>query len=159
MVLASSSGMSTASQKLDSTAGWLPNLALGLLCLRLAVPTATLGSEVTYQLLLANKYETSQAQIMSAEVPDIEAQTEEGLGEGFKRLLVEITNIEKNIEALKARADGWITHIVRLTAVFIVQTVVLPLLFLWVMLWLYRALSAPFYSRNLQGRTEHHVPK
>ena len=81
----------------DTLAGWLPNLALGLLCLRLAVPTATLGSEVTYQLLLANKYETSQAQIMSAEVPDIEAQTEEGLGEGFKRLLVEITNIEKKI--------------------------------------------------------------
>src|SRR5687767_13720585 len=52
--------------------GWLPKLALGLLCLRLAVPTAALGSEVTYRLLLASKYEASQAEIESAEVPDVE---------------------------------------------------------------------------------------
>jgi hypothetical protein len=124
--------------------GWLPKLALGLLCLRFAVPTMALGSEVTYQLLLASKYEASQAQIKSADVPDVEVQVGEGLAERVKLWWAQSTDIGKKIEALKARADGWVKHIVMLAAVFLVQTVVLPLLFLWAMLRLYRVLSAPF---------------
>lgn len=139
--------------------GWLARLALGLLCLRLAVPLAAVGSEVTYRLLLAGKYETSQTQIKSAEVPDVEVQAGEGLAERARRWWTQSTDIGKKIEALKAKADGWVEHFVRLAAVFIVQTVVLPLLFLWAMLRLYRILSAPFNSRNLHGRTEDRVPR
>lgn len=139
--------------------GWLPRLALGLLCLRLAVPTITLGSEVTYQLLMASKYESSQAKIKSAEVPDVEVKAGEGLAERAKRWWAQSTDIGKKIETLKARADSWVEHIVWLSAVFIVQTVILPLLFLWAMIRLYHVLSAPFYPRNLHGRTERHVPQ
>ena len=139
--------------------GWLPKLALGLLCLRLAVPTAALGSELTYRILLASKYEASQAQIKNTEVPDDEAQVGGSLAERVKRWLARGTDFGKKIEVLKARAEGWVEHIVRLAAVFIVQTVVLPLLFLWAMLRLYRVLSAPFYARDLRGRAEHHVPQ
>lgn len=139
--------------------GWLPRLALGLLCLRLAVPTIALGSEVTYRLLLAGKYEASQAQIKSAKVSEVEVQAGETLAESFKRWWAQSTNIGNKIEALKATANSWIEHIVRLAAVFIVQIVVLPLLFLWAMLWLYRVLSAPFGARNLHGGTEQHVPQ
>lgn len=139
--------------------GWLPKLALGLLCLRLAVPTAALGSEATYRLLLASKYDASQAQIKSAEVTDVEVQVGEGLAERVKRWWAQSTDIGKKIEALKATADGWVEHIVRLAAVFIVQTVVLPLLFLWAILRLYRVLSAPFDAGNPRGRTRQHVPQ
>jgi len=133
--------------------GWLPRLALGLLCLRLAVPVAALGSEVTYRLLLESKYETSQAQIKSADLADAEAQPGEGLAERVKRWWAQSADIGKKIEALKAKADGWVEHIVRLAAVFIVQTAVLPLLFLWAMLRLYRVLAAPFQARRLDGGT------
>lgn len=133
--------------------GWLPKLALGLLCLRLAVPMAALGSEVTYRLLLESKYETSQAQIKTADVADAEAQSGEGLAERVKRWWTQSADMGKKIEALKARADGWVEHIVRLAAVFIVQTAVLPLLFLWAMLRLYRVLAAPFHARPLHGGT------
>jgi hypothetical protein len=139
--------------------GWLPRLALGLLCLRLAVPTMALGSEVTYRLLLAGKYEDSQAKIKSTEVPEVKVQAGESIAERFKRWWAQNTGIGKKVEALKAKADGWVEHFVRLAAVFIVQTVVLPLLFLWAMLWLYRVLSAPFDSRSLHGRSEQHVQR
>ena len=139
--------------------GWLPRLALGLLCLRLAVPTLALGSEVTYRLLLAGKYEASQSQIKSAEVPEVEVQAGESRAERFKRWWAQSTDIGKKIETLKARTEGWVEHIVRLAAVFMVQTVVLPLVFLWAMLWLYRVLAAPFDARDLRGRTEQHVPQ
>jgi len=139
--------------------GWLARLALGLLCLRLAVPAMALGSELTYRLLLAGKYEASQAQIKSAEVPEVEVQAGESLAERFKRWWAQSTDIGKKIEALKARADHWVDHIVSLSAVFITQTVVLPLLFLWAMLWLYRVISSPFDTRNLHGRTQQHMPE
>jgi hypothetical protein len=139
--------------------GWLPKLALGLLCLRLAVPAVALGSEATYRILLASKYETSQAQIMSVEVPGVEARVGEGFVEKVKRWWAQSADIGKKTEALKARADGWADHIVRLAAVFIVQTLVLPLLFLWAMVRLYRVLSAPFNVRNLGVRTDRHAPQ
>jgi hypothetical protein len=137
--------------------GWLPTLALGLLCLRLAVPTMALGSEVTYRLFLAGQYEASQTQIKNASVPEVEVQAGESITEKVKRWWAESTDIPKKIETLKARVDGWVEHIVRLAAVFIVQTVVLPLLFLWAMLWLYRVLSARFDARNLRDRMEQNV--
>lgn len=115
--------------------GWLPRLAIGLLCLRFAVPVAALGSEATYQVLLKGKYEASQAQLSSAEVPEVSVRAEEGFGDALKRLWTQGTN---KFEALKASTENWVDHIVRLAAVFIVQTVVLPLLFFWLMLRLYR---------------------
>jgi hypothetical protein len=123
-----------------------------LLCLRLAVPVAAVASELTYRMLLAGKYEASQAEIKRAEVPDVgaqvEAQANEGFAERLKRWWAQGTDIGKKIDALKAKADGWVEHMVRLAAVFIVQTVALPLLFLWAMLRLYRILSAPWYAKN-----------
>jgi len=145
--------------KTGAPPGWLPKLALGLLCLRLAVPAAALGSEVIYRLLLASKYEASQAQIKNAEVPNVEVRADESFAERVKRWWAQSTDVGKKIETLKAGADGWVEHIVRLAAVFIVQTVVLPLLFLWAMLRLYHVLCAPYYSRNLGGRTERQVPQ
>jgi hypothetical protein len=128
---------------------WLPKLALALLCLRFAVPIAALGSEAIYRLLLANEYEASQAHITNAEVPDADVRASEGPVDTVKRWLAQSTEFGKNIEALKAKVDGWVRHIVTLAAVFIVQTVVLPLLFLWAMLKLYRVLSAAFLARRL----------
>ncbi|OGA15127.1 MAG: hypothetical protein A3H32_01700 [Betaproteobacteria bacterium RIFCSPLOWO2_02_FULL_63_19] len=132
---------------------WLLRLLLGLLCLRFAVPIAALGGEATYRLFLASSYEASQVQVKSADVPDVDLRADEGLVERFKRWWAQSTDIGKKIAALKERADGWIEHIVRLAALFIVQTIVLPLLFLGAMLWLYRVLSAPFRSSNMHGTT------
>ena len=133
---------------------WLPKLALGLLCLRLAVPVAALGSELTYRLLLANKYETSQAQIKSAELPEVAVKADETLIEKINRWRTQSTDIGKKIEVLQSKVDGWAEHLVRLAAVFIVQIVVLPSLFLWAMLRLYRMLSDPFDYRTVPPRID-----
>jgi hypothetical protein len=120
---------------------WLARLALGLLCLRLAVPVAALGSEATYRLLLAKEYQAHQDQISGVEVPGAGAPASEGIAERLKRLWAQGADAAQKVEALRAKAGAWAEHIVRLAAVFIVQTVVLPLLFLWAMLRLFRALS------------------
>jgi hypothetical protein len=139
--------------------GWLPHLALGLLCLRLAVPVTALGSEVTYRMLLAGEYEASEAHIANAGVPDVDIQADESLAERVKRWWAQSTDIGKKIELLKASADGWVEHIVRLAAVFIVHTIVLPLLFLWAMLRFYRILSGTCHAGCSDGQREHNGPQ
>lgn len=129
---------------------WLPKLALALLFLRLAVPVLALGSEATYQLLLARDYEASQAEIRNAELPDAATEPGEALGNKFRRWWSESTDVARRIDALKSKADGLVTHLVKLAAVFIVQTIVLPLTFLWLLLWVYRALSGALRPRALE---------
>lgn len=126
---------------------WLPKLSLALLCLRLAVPILALGSEATYQLLLARDYETSQAEIKNAELPDTAAEPGEALGNKFRRWWSESTDVARKIDAIKSKADGLVAHLVKLAAVFVVQTMALPLMFLWLLLWLYRALSGAVQPR------------
>lgn len=119
---------------------WLPKLAFGLLCLRLAVPTIALGSEATYQLFLAPDYVAAQAQFKSADLPDVAAEPNEGLGSKFKRWWSQNTDLARKVDMLRSKADGLVAHMVNLAAVFIVQTMILPLLFLYLLLWLYRSL-------------------
>lgn len=138
---------------------WLPKLALGLLCLRLAVPIVALTSETTYQLLLASKYEASQSQIKIIELPNVEVQATEGFSEMVKRWWAQSADMGRKIEAVKEKADSWVEHIVRLAAVFIVQIVILPLLFLWAMLQIYNTLSAPFHARHIYGKSEPDIPQ
>lgn len=138
---------------------WLPKLALGLLCLSLAVPAVALGSEVTYQLLLKDKFENSQSKLTSDAAPDAEAKVGESLTDRMNRWWAQNTDIREKIEKLRTKADGWVEHIVRLAAVFLVQTIVLPLLFLWAVLKIYGVLSAPFNVNGRRGRTKPPLPQ
>lgn len=122
--------------------GWLPRIALALLLLRFAVPLAALGSEATYRLLLATKYEDSQARIKAAGIPEAEVQAGESFADTVKRWWAQGADVGKKIAMLNAKVENWVDHLVRLAAIFIVQTIVLPLLFLWLMLRSYRLFFA-----------------
>jgi hypothetical protein len=129
---------------------WLPRLALGLLCLRLSVPLLALASEATYQLVFAGDYKASQAQIDGVDIPDNEIRADETFAERAKRWWAESKEINKKIEAVKAKAESLVEHVIKLAAIFIVQTAVLPLLFFWSMLWLYRALAKSAFVRQTE---------
>jgi hypothetical protein len=135
---------------------WLPQLALGLLCLRLSVPMLALASEATYQLVFARDYTTSQTQIEIARIPDNDVRPDESFTERAKRWWAQSTEINQKIEALKAQAEALVEHVIRLSAIFIVQTAVLPLLFFWGLLWVYRALAKSTLVRQAEPmRLEH----
>lgn len=157
---------------------WLSNLTVGLLCLRLVVPAMAIVSEATYVSLLASQYNTSQNEIKTAdaEIQDVDAkdaknQATEGPVDKFvskvvqrvesmKKKADQATEIVREIETLKKKVGGVVKHLVRLAAVFIVQTIVLPLLFLWLMLRLYHVLSTLLlYPRKSNDRKEQHVPQ
>lgn len=121
-----------------SAPNWLPRLTLFLLCLRLTVPVLAVGSELTYQLLLARQYDRSQAEISRAELTEAPADAAEGPAERVRRWWAQSTDASRKIQAIKARADALVVHVVRLAAVFVVQTLILPLFFLWLVVQLYR---------------------
>lgn len=145
-----------------SPPNWLPRLALFLLCLRLAVPVLAVGSELTYQLLLAGQYDRSQAEISRAELTEAPADAAEGLGERVRRWWAQSADVSQKVQAIKARADALVVHVVRLAAVFVVQTLVLPLFFLWLVVQLYRIVlggSSPPFGRIPRRLTDEvHAP-
>ncbi len=134
---------------------WVPKLALALVCLRLAIPFIAFASEATYQMLLDGPYQAAQAQIQTVESPEAAARPDEGVLDRARRLWAQTTDLGKNIDEIRAKAQGMVEHLVRLAAVFIVQTIVLPILFLLAMVWLYRALAGlPVFGGQRGARTE-----
>ncbi len=123
---------------------WLARLSVGLLVLSLSVPAASLASELTYSLLMARDYAAAQQQVSLSTPAASEAQTaaqaDGGALDKLRQLWSQTQDIGQQVQALQAKASGIVSHLITLAAVFLIQTVVLPLLFFWGMMRLYRLL-------------------
>ncbi|MBA3599376.1 MAG: hypothetical protein H0W40_18685 [Methylibium sp.] len=134
---------------------WLTRLFVGLLLVRFAVPLVALGNEAAFRLFLSEDYRAGQAtielssrEIASAGAPGTPVTPEPapapgGLGEKLQNWwdsAASKVDVSKRLDELKEAAGGAIDDIVRLIVVFLLQTVVLPLLLLWGLLRLGRAL-------------------
>ena len=71
-----------------------------------------------------------------------EASAGESMTERMKRWWSQGTDFKKRFEELKEVAGRTIEHIVKLIVVFVLQTLVLPVLLLWMLLRLGRILPA-----------------
>jgi hypothetical protein len=130
---------------------WVTRLVVGLLLVRFAVPLVAVASESGFQLLLAERYQADQERIefsakrvATLSAPAVEPAPGEGVAERFKRWLSTgadaVKELTARVEDLKKLATDMVEHIVMLIAVFTVQTLVLPLMLLWVLLRAGRAL-------------------
>lgn len=118
---------------------WLPKIAIALLCLRLVIPVMALSSEVVYIIFLSKEYKTVGEHFG---VEDADDDGGEGIFATVKRWGAMSIDVVKNIGSLTVWAESFVKHIVRLAAVFIVQTIVFPLVFLWGVLKLYKIFSS-----------------
>ncbi|MDP1739507.1 hypothetical protein [Polaromonas sp.] len=119
---------------------WLSRLLVIVLMLRFAVPVVTLGSDVLWQKFLAADYQSSQQLIGSASGqvqqlgPNMPiAPDNAGLIDKLKGWVAKNADVKKNFDDLKQAAEQATEHIIKLIAVFMLQTLVLPLLLLWAM--------------------------
>jgi hypothetical protein len=108
---------------------------------RFAVPMASLASEAVFQHFMQADLDRSQQQLQAGTDPQAwsDLTTLERLKSADWR------HPTVALDALKAKAEALVEHIVRLITVFLVQTLVLPLLFIWL---LQRVLSALLASRE-----------
>ena len=120
-----------------------------LLFVRFAVPVALITNEKLFALFLEPRYEQS-TQIIEAAGADIEKAGTEPLDEGAKTELEdsslmesiqramdstrESMDIKNRVNTIKERASELIEHIIQLSVVFVLQTAILPVAFLWLFL-------------------------
>ena len=136
---------------------WGSRLLVAMLLVRFAVPIAASAAELTYDVAMAKEYGAAQGQLESTagKVSQADSPTEATRPPGIWDLLktipkwgdakAEDQQVRSKMEQIKARLDGIVEHILRIVAIFVVQTVLLPLLF---MALLGKLLGALLVSRH-----------
>lgn len=120
--------------------------------IRFAVPVAIIANEGLYRLFLESRYVESTQVIQSAGA-DIEdaskPRAEQGedddssIWEAVERALDstwESLDLNQRVAYIKDRAADLIEHLIQLSVVFILQTGILPIAFLWIFLQLFKQL-------------------
>lgn len=121
---------------------WMSRVILVLLVVRFAIPVITWGSDFVFQQLLAKEYQEHQAALdvsvkevgglTPQKVPATAAPVDQTLmGRLRERVESSIPNVSINYEAIKNSVARLPERIVRLTVIFIAQTIVLPLILFW----------------------------
>jgi hypothetical protein len=125
---------------------WLQPALLILLMARFAVPLTSLVSEGAYHAFMKPEYETAYTTI-EASVKAVPGATSElpeskgGIFERFRTLKNKVSELRESYRALGEAAKQWTDRIVDLIAIFVVQTVLIPLAFLWLCWQLARTLT------------------
>ncbi len=128
---------------------WLARLLVIALMLRFALPLVTLGTDLVWQKFLAQDYQSSQQAIENASRDTATMATapqlpsaDPGLVDRLKNWLSHNTDVKARFADLQQAIERIIEQLVRLIVVFALQTVVMPLLLLWLMLSVLRNLLA-----------------
>lgn len=122
--------------------------------IRFAVPIALIANEAVYRLFLESRYLSSaqQLELAGQEIERIEAGASDVSGlsgsapasptQSIFGKAIESTrkalDFEQKLNDITVRTGNMIEHLVQLSVVFILQTGILPLLFLWILLSLFR---------------------
>jgi len=116
---------------------WCSKLLVIALLLRFAVPLVTVGSNVLFEQFLAKDYQQSQALLESGaakakNLQQLNAKPPESQ-DFLDRLKAKMPNIniEEQVHHLEAVAEQWAEKMVNLMVVFLLQTLIFPLLMLW----------------------------
>jgi hypothetical protein len=128
---------------------WLARLLLILLMVRFAVPVVTLGSDLLFEKFLAADYTANQqaidvaaGQVEKSEPPVAAPAADAGVLDKMKGWLADKNlDVSARLESLKQAAEKITERVINLIVIFLLQTLVMPLLLLWAM---YGAARAAF---------------
>lgn len=122
-----------------------------LVVLRFAVPLAGLSNELVYNIFLENEYISSTQKLESTAQqigqlnqeqqiiqPDIKKKSVWESAKAFYNSTSEMLDINKKIEKYKQAATETTHHIVNLIVVFLFQTVIIPLAFIFIIYTLFK---------------------
>lgn len=127
------------------------HVALFLLVVRFAIPLIAVGSELLFKAFLEEQYQSSTqsieattseiGQINQASSENASAPKDDSLMGRAKRFYDSATagfNVDGYIERYKTAAADASEHAINLIVIFLLQTVLLPLLFLWALIRFYK---------------------
>jgi hypothetical protein len=131
---------------------WLARLVVLLLLVRYAIPICVIGTDLLFQQFLQQHYSISQQALEEAprRVQGIDsaagpAQPETGIVDRIKgAAMAPIKEVKQRYEAIQRAAEQAIERIIQLMVVFVLQTILLPLLLLWALVRITRSLPKIF---------------
>lgn len=125
--------------------GYAKSLLLVVVFIRFSVPVAAIGSELLYDVFLAQQYTESTQKLEQTKEAistlsqqnkeELADNVEEGMLDRAKRWLdsaSEAIDMEARFEQYTQAAADATRHTINLIVVFVIQTVIFPLLFLWI---------------------------
>lgn len=126
--------------------GWLSRLLLLLLIIRFAMPVALIGTNVVFQRFMATDYQESQAVLLAVqgEASQLGASSQgvtdkQGLWDRLKSTTVDaFSEARSRLESLKVSAEKAVERIIKLMVIFVLETIVFPILFIWLLLNVFR---------------------
>ncbi|MDO8262043.1 MAG: hypothetical protein Q7T21_02350 [Gallionella sp.] len=124
---------------------WLAKMLVILLMVRFAIPMVTTGTDLLFQKFLVAEYTASQqaidtasGQVTELNPPDQPPPEDRGLLEKMKENINDLwsktkvaVNVKTHFKNLQQAAEQWTGHIINLIVIFLLQTLVFPLLLLW----------------------------
>jgi len=126
--------------------------------IRFAVPVAMIANESLYRLFLEPRYvestqviENTGSEITTASINETEVDVEEAeasMLDSMGRMLASARNsmnVKQKVAYIGERASELIEHLIQLSVVFILQTGILPIVFLWIFLQLFKQLFRSQY--------------
>lgn len=130
----------------------LYRLTIFLIILRFFIPVMAISSEAVYTAFLEQEYTESKLHleqsnemisILSEENKDVSEEVKdtpwyESLSNSFNAA-IDSFDVDKRVEQLKVEADNLTNHLINLIVVFTMQTIFLPLVFIWLSLKLIQA--------------------
>ena len=139
------------SKKYQQVRIFMLRITLILIVLRFAVPITGLANEFVYQVFLENEYITSTQQLeTTSEVigelnkneqlsqPDIKKKSVWESAKAFYNSTSEMLDINIKIEKYKQAATETTHHIINLIVVFLFQTIIIPLGFIFIIFALFK---------------------
>lgn len=121
---------------------WMSRLVVVLLMIRFAIPVVTIGGDLVFKRFLEKDYQASQLAIDStsrkieqlAPPPPATGDPAKGFLERMKdRVTAPITDIRGKYSEIKVMAELAAEKIVALIVIFLLQTIIVPLLLLWML--------------------------
>ena len=121
-----------------SSPRWLSGALVFVLVLRFAIPLATLGTHLISQQFLANEFKTAQAAIDATtgeadrvKAPEPSAVEDKSWIPSMPSWVPSVAEIKDRYSKLYQAIERSTEHVIRLMVVFLLETLILPLLFLW----------------------------
>lgn len=126
---------------------WLTKILVILLMTRFAIPLVTLGTDQLFNRFLSSDYKISQQVVDAASVQVTEINPSDPplpADQGFIGSMKEKINslwsktraavdVKKHYIKLKQAAEQWVSHIINLIVIFLLQTLIIPTLLIWVL--------------------------
>ena len=124
----------------QSAPAWLSRILVVLLMTRFAVPVVTIGTDTLFQTFMAADYQSSQQIIDTAsghlgklDPAGAVINEDQGMLDKLKGWWSQNGDVKSRFERFRLAAEQAIEHIIKLMAIFLLQTLIIPLLLLWVL--------------------------